>query len=87
MLAAVKTKVAPAYIKFAAFLRDEYVPHGRSDPGEWSLPDGDARYAAAVERQTTTQLTPDAIHQIGLAAVDRDPPGKMARQLELQRLL
>ena len=34
---AVKDEVAPAYAKFAKFVRDDYAPHGRLDPGEWAL--------------------------------------------------
>ncbi len=41
--AAVKNEVAPEYAKFAKFVRDDYAPHGRLDPGEWALPDGEAR--------------------------------------------
>ena len=49
-LAAIRDAVLPAYAKFAAFVRDEYAPRGRTQPGMWSLPDGAARYAAAVKR-------------------------------------
>lgn len=66
---AVKNEVAPAYAKFAKFVHDEYAPYGRSDPGVWALPDGDARYRFAVRHQTTTNLSPDEIHQLGLKSV------------------
>lgn len=66
---AVKNDVAPAYAKFAKFVREEYAPHGRLEPGVWALPDGDLRYKVAVEHQTTTNLTPDQIHQLGLKSV------------------
>jgi uncharacterized protein (DUF885 family) len=69
MLSAIAHSVLPAYAKFAAFVKEEYAPKGRSEPGMWSLPDGAARYAAAVKTQTTTDLTPDQIHQIGLEQV------------------
>lgn len=49
-LAAVRTQVLPAYGKFTAFVRDEYAPKGRSEPGVWALPDGPARYAALACR-------------------------------------
>jgi len=62
----IATQILPAYQKFAIFVRDEYAPHGRTDPGVWSLPDGDARYRYAIKRMTTTDLTPDQIHEIGL---------------------
>jgi len=66
---AVKNEVAPAYVHFAKFVREEYAPHGRLDPGVWSLPDGDARYQFAVHHQTTTNFTADQIHQMGLKSV------------------
>jgi uncharacterized protein (DUF885 family) len=66
---AVSNEVAPAYAKFAKFVRDDYAPHGRLDPGVWALPDGDARYRFAVRHQTTTDFTADQIHQLGLKSV------------------
>ncbi len=66
---AVKNEVAPSYAKFAKFVRDDYAPHGRLDPGVWALPDGDARYRLAVRHQTTTDSTADQIHQLGLKSV------------------
>lgn len=62
----IATQIIPAYQKFAVFVHDEYAPHGRTEPGVWSLPDGDARYRYAIKRMTTTELTPDQIHEIGL---------------------
>jgi uncharacterized protein (DUF885 family) len=72
MLGAVRDQVTPAYAKFTKFVTVDYVPHGRSDPGIWALPDGDARYAFAVKQATTTDLTPEQIHEIGLQEVARD---------------
>jgi uncharacterized protein (DUF885 family) len=66
---AVKNEVAPAYAKFAKFVREEYAPQGRLEPGLWALPNGDIRYKVAVEHQTTSTLTPEQIHQLGLKAV------------------
>jgi uncharacterized protein (DUF885 family) len=66
---AVKNEVAPAYAKFAKFVRDDYAPHGRLDPGVWALPDGEARYRFAVHHQTTTDFTAEQIHQLGLKSV------------------
>ncbi len=68
-LAAVKDSLIPAYVKFTAFVRDEYAPKGRSEPGAWSLPDGNAWYAFRVKESTTTDLTPEEIHQLGLDQV------------------
>jgi uncharacterized protein (DUF885 family) len=69
MIAAIRDSVLPAYVKFAAFVKEEYAPKGRLEPGMWSLPDGNARYAAQVKRLTTTDKTPEEIHQIGLQQV------------------
>jgi uncharacterized protein (DUF885 family) len=66
---AVKGEVAPAYAKFAKFVREDYAPQGRLDPGEWALPDGEARYRFAVRHQTTTDMTADQIHELGLKSV------------------
>lgn len=63
--------VNPAYLKFAQFVRTDYAPKGRTDVGLWSLPDGDARYANRAKRSTTTNLTPEEIHEIGLREVAR----------------
>lgn len=68
-LAAVKGSVTPAYVKFTAFVRDEYAPKGRIEPGAWSLPDGNSWYAFRVKESTTTNLSPEAIHQLGLDQV------------------
>jgi len=67
--AAIRDGVLPAYARFAEFVRKEYAPQGRTEPGVWSLPDGDAYYAFLVKESTTTDLTPDQIHQLGLAQV------------------
>jgi len=66
---AVKNEIVPAYAKFAKFVRQEYAPHGRLDPGVWALPDGEARYRFAVHHQTTTDFTADQIHEMGLKSV------------------
>jgi len=68
-LAAVRDSIIPAYVKFTSFVRDEYAPKGRTEPGVWSLPDGPERYAFRVKESTTTNLAPEEIHQIGLAQV------------------
>src|SRR5438270_1473304 len=48
----IATQIIPAYQKFAVFVRDEYAPLGRTEPGVWSLPDGEARYLYAIKRMT-----------------------------------
>jgi uncharacterized protein (DUF885 family) len=71
VLAAIRESVIPAYARFTEFLKKEYVPRGRTQVGVSALPDGAARYAFAVKRSTTTSLTPEEIHQIGLREVAR----------------
>ena len=71
ILAAIDEDVRPAYAKLGKFVADDYAPHGRSQPGVWDLPDGDAIYRYDVEQMTTTNETPGQIHEIGLAEVKR----------------
>jgi uncharacterized protein (DUF885 family) len=70
-IAAVRDHTLPAYARFGKFVKEEYAPKGRSEPGLWSLPDGAARYAWAVQQSTTTDRTPEEIHRIGLQEVAR----------------
>ena len=67
----INNDVRPAYKKLADFLATEYAPKGRTDVGIWALPDGDARYRFAIHRLTTTDMDPEAIHQLGLQEVAR----------------
>ena len=69
---AIRKQVLPAYTRFAHFLTSAYIPAGRTDPGLWSIPGGDKYYAFLVSQSTTTDLTPAAIHQMGLDEVKRD---------------
>jgi len=70
VLAAVADQIVPAYQRFAAFVRNDYAPHGRTEPGVWSLPDGGARYRFEIRRMTTTDRTPEEIHALGLKQID-----------------
>jgi uncharacterized protein (DUF885 family) len=71
LLAAVRDSALPAYQKFLAFVRNDYAPKGRKDIGTWALPNGDERYRVYVKRMTTTDMTPEQIHQLGLSEVAR----------------
>lgn len=68
-IAAIQNEVNPAYAKFTAFVKSDYVPRGRSEVGIWSLPNGDAIYKFMVRQSTTTDVEPEKIHQIGLQQV------------------
>jgi uncharacterized protein (DUF885 family) len=72
MLDAIGKEVLPAYLRFARFLEVSYIPAGRAEPGVWALPDGAKYYAYQIRRTTTTNLTADQMHQIGLDEVKRD---------------
>jgi uncharacterized protein (DUF885 family) len=71
ILQAVDNEVRPAYTKLANFIAQDYAPFGRTQPGEWALPNGDALYRFLVKQQTTTNMDPEAIHQLGLSEVAR----------------
>jgi uncharacterized protein (DUF885 family) len=75
-LGAVKDSVIPAYVKFTAFVRDEYAPKGRTEPGAWALPDGAAWYSFRVKESTTTDLSPEEIHELGQEQV-KEIEGRM----------
>jgi uncharacterized protein (DUF885 family) len=68
---AVNADVLPAYKTFAAFIRTEYAPQGRTTLSVTSLADGQKRYENDIYGRTTTHMTPDEIHQLGLREIDR----------------
>ena len=68
---AINDDVVPAYKKFADFLRTDYDPKGRNELSIESLPDGKRRYAEAVKRMTTMNVTPAEVHEVGLKEVER----------------
>jgi uncharacterized protein (DUF885 family) len=68
---AINTDVIPAYKAFATFLRTEYAPEGRTTLSITSLADGQKRYENNIYGRTTTRMTPDEIHQLGLREIDR----------------
>ncbi|MCA3083816.1 MAG: DUF885 domain-containing protein [Rhodocyclaceae bacterium] len=64
-------QVIPAYQRFTAFFRSEYLPKCRESVGVWDTPDGLAYYNNRALDHTTTTLTPNEIHEIGLKEVAR----------------
>ena len=69
--AAIRDKVIPAYARLRDFVRDEYLPKTRSTVAWSALPDGEAWYAYYAQEHTTTTMTADEIHQLGLSEVKR----------------
>jgi uncharacterized protein (DUF885 family) len=68
---AINVNVMPAYKSFAEFIRTEYAPQGRTTLSVTSLPDGEKRYQNNIYGRTTTHMTADEIHQLGLREIDR----------------
>jgi uncharacterized protein (DUF885 family) len=69
--AAFSETVVPAYERLLVFVEEEYIPGARDSIGLSALPEGEAWYAYNVKQRTTTDLTPEEIHEIGLAEVKR----------------
>ncbi|HEV2175871.1 MAG TPA: DUF885 domain-containing protein [Terriglobia bacterium] len=68
---AIASSVVPAYQRFDKFFSGEYLPACFDQVGIWQVPNGAALYAFFVRRFTTTNLTPDEVHQLGLKEVER----------------
>ena len=64
-------EVLPAYRAFAEFVKTEYAPQGRTTLSATSLPDGEKRYQNSIYARTTTHMTAEQIHQLGLREIDR----------------
>jgi uncharacterized protein (DUF885 family) len=68
---AISKDVIPAYRTFAAFVRTEYAPQGRTALAVTSLPEGEKRYENDIYGRTTTHMTAEEIHQLGLREIER----------------
>ncbi|MBG8555296.1 DUF885 domain-containing protein [Hymenobacter guriensis] len=68
---AILTQLSPTYQKLADFLEKEYLPKARASTGIGVIPEGPETYRYLVKYWTTTEKTPDEIHQIGLQEVAR----------------
>lgn len=68
---AIRQQVVPAYRRMHDFIRDAYLPHTRSSVARTALPNGDAWYQALIKRNTTTSMSADEIHALGLQEVAR----------------
>ena len=67
----IENKLIPAYAQFKAFIEETYLPNSRATPGIGSLPGGKEVYAMLARHFTTTNMTPEEIHNVGLAEVAR----------------
>jgi len=68
--ASVTTHVYPAYQNLIAYFQ-ELLPKTTTDDGVWKLPNGDAFYAYALKSNTTTNMPPNEVHELGLREVTR----------------
>jgi uncharacterized protein (DUF885 family) len=68
---AIEDQVVPAYRRLHDFVRDEYLPKTRSTVAWSALRDGEAWYAHYMQEHTTTDMTAEEIHQLGLREVAR----------------
>lgn len=68
--ATVSRSVLPAFQRTRALLQEQ-LPHTSQDAGLWRLPGGDKAYANRLKQMTTTELTPQQIHELGLQEVAR----------------
>ena len=67
----IEEKIAPAFKRLHAFIEQEYLPRCRDTAGLSGTPNGTAKYAFLARNSTTTNLTPEEIHQTGLREVAR----------------
>jgi prolyl oligopeptidase len=63
--------IVPAYRRFSRYFNDTYLPASRDSIGASALPNGEAFYEYRTRLYTTTQMTPDEIHRVGLNEVKR----------------
>lgn len=67
----IEKQIVPAYRKFSRYFKTTYLPASRDSIGASELPYGDEFYQYCVRHYTTTQMTPDQIHELGLSEVKR----------------
>jgi len=67
----ISNTIIPAYQRLINFIGDDYIAAARETVGLYALPNGEEWYAYLVRVRTTTEMTPDEIHQIGLDEVAR----------------
>ena len=84
--ALIQTGVIPAYKTFEEFFTDEYLPACYDQVGAWQMPNGGEAYAFYARQHTTTNLTPEQIHQNragrGCPHPRRDGDGQNANRLQ-----
>ncbi|RZJ30847.1 MAG: DUF885 domain-containing protein [Flavobacterium sp.] len=69
--ATINSRLVPQFKKMVDFLKNDYLPAARTTSGIGSLPFGKDLYAANARQWTTTEMTPEQIHELGLKEVAR----------------
>ena len=67
----IEDELMPSYKELSTFLKNEYIPNSRDSIGLRGVPDGKAWYEFKARSFTTTNLTPDEIHELGLREIKR----------------
>lgn len=67
----IRDRLIPAHTRLRDFIKNDYMPHARDSVGLGQMPGGAALYRHLVESTTTTDMTPAAIHALGLSEVAR----------------
>jgi len=67
----VREEVYPADAAFLDALKGDYLAGSRADPGIWSAPNGEALYRTQIRSWTTLDISPDAVHEIGMTEIER----------------
>jgi uncharacterized protein (DUF885 family) len=67
----IAAEIVPGFRRFKEFFVNEYLPASLEEVGIWQLPDGEEMYRFAVRLHTTTDMTPEEIHELGLSEVRR----------------
>ena len=78
-------RIIPLFTDLTAYVRDEYLPLTRETSGIDAIPNGADYYVHLIKRYTTTDLTADEIHELGLSEVAR-LRGEMERVIGQHRL-
>ncbi len=68
---AISEKIIPTFTKLSNFFQKEYLPKARLSSGIDAIPNGNEQYKYWVKYWTTTNMTPDEIHELGLKEVAR----------------
>ena len=67
----IENRIIPAFSRLYHFMKNEYLPAGRTSSGIWDLPDGDKWYQYLIKYYTHTNMTPDEIFETGRQEVER----------------